>query len=314
MSTGTFWQYFRDVLAWPQAHAPGPMQALLGGKARGLDRASDDALHLRSQFFPALCEPELVPAHGASRGIIRHPKESAEQYRQRVVTAWRWHMLGGKVQGLPEILKFFGFKALRIENMREFSPSRWAEFQVGFGTPASGAEQQEILDNLHSLIWLINEYKPARSFFFRMYNDVFDKRPIVLSVGPKLGDGWLSFFSGVPVEDVGNGGKDTIVSFGVRNAYQAIPYITDALCASFGSTIHLGFLAPYLDSFVVGRSRLGDVYPRNNPFVIGSFFSILWADRATTGVAPRAGAWIETSSTCTVGSKTLSRFPRGSVD
>ncbi|MEG2036524.1 MAG: hypothetical protein RRZ93_00895, partial [Ruthenibacterium sp.] len=55
------------------------------------------------------------------------------------------------------------------------------------------------------------------------------------------------------------------------------------ICGSFGATTHLAFLAPYLDTFRVGRSRLLDVHPRNNPFVIGSLFSILWADRATTG-------------------------------
>lgn len=282
-NTSEFWKYFKDVLAWPCIHAPGPLQAVTKGAALALDSARDDIVYLRHQFFPSLCEPQLVADHGQSRGITRHAKESPEQFRQRVVRAFPWHMLGGKTEGLPEILRFYGYEVGRIENMRDYSPARWAEFQVGFKSPASQEEQQAILDNLPALIWLVNEYKPARSFFFRMYTDVFDKRPIVLSIGPPLGDGWLSFFSGVPVDGVGEQDKDTIVSFGVRYSLQSEAYSKNALCGSFGATTHLGFLAPYLDTFRVGRSRLSDVFPRNNPFIIGSLFSILWADRATTG-------------------------------
>ncbi len=291
---GGMWRYFRDILHWGPIQKPGPLQALTQGTARSMDQTREDMLYLRDQWFPARCEESMVAEHGESRGIIRyvgrHASETPEQYRARVVHAYAWHMLGGKVEGVPQILKLYGFDVAAIENMRQFNPSRWAEFQLGLKAPATQAEQQAILDNLHELIWLVNEYKPARSFFFRLYTDVFDKRPIVLSVGPKLGDGWLSFFSGVPVEDTGNQDKDTIVSFGVRHSLQSEPYSPGDVCGSFGATTWYGFLAPYLDRFVVGRSRLSDLYPRNHGFAMGSLFSILWADRATTGRCWR-GYW-----------------------
>lgn len=277
-----FWKYFRDVLRWPLLHSPGPLQALVKGLAGTLDTTHSDIVYLRQQFFPGQCAPELVTDHGQSRGVTRHTKESPEQFRQRVVKAYPWHLLGGKTLGLPEILKFYGYPTLNIENMRDCNPSRWAEFQIGFKTPLTQAEQQAMLDSLTGLLWLVNEYKPARSFFFRMYTDAYDWRPVVLSHGPQLGEGWLSFFSGVPVEDSGNQDKDTIVSIGMWYRFQAKVYCFADVCATFGTTIHMGLLAPYLDVFTVGRSSLSGVYPRNNPFVIGSLFSILWADRATT--------------------------------
>ncbi len=285
-----FWTYFYEKLRWPLIHEPGPLQMLARGLATQLDSCREDMLTLRKQFIPAQCENPLVAEHGQSRGVVRSPRETDAQFRTRVVHAWGWHNLGGKVLGLPEILKFYGYEVARIENMRDFSPRRWAEFQIGLKSPASQQEQQEMLDGLNTFVWLVNEYKPARSFFFRIYTDVFDRRPIVLSVGPKLGDGWLSFFSGVALPGQDDADKDLIVSFGVRHGVQAKPYLEKELCGSFGNVLHLGFLAPYIDRFIVGRSRLSDVYPRNHGFTVIALFSILWADRATAGRRWR-GRW-----------------------
>lgn len=136
-----FWRYFRDRLAWPLIHAPGPLSGLVRGMALALDSARDDIVYFRRQWFPELCEAGLVPDFGAGRGLVRHPKETAEQFRARVVNAWRWHQLGGRTEGLPEILRFYGFETVRIDNMRQWQPGRWAEFQIGLATPATQAEQ-----------------------------------------------------------------------------------------------------------------------------------------------------------------------------
>lgn len=268
-----FWKYFRDTLAWPLIHAPGPLQAVTQGVALALDNVRDDVVFLRRQWFPALCEPELVADHGASRGLVRHPKETPEQYRARVVNAYRWHMLGGKTEGLPEILKFYGFD-MAIENMRPFAPTRWAEFMVRLNTSPSYVDQLRQIDELSELVWLINEYKPARSFFFRVYNSTYDRRPIVLGVGPKLGSGWLSLWSGVPIGDVGAQDKDSLVSLGVRCAFQgAVPYRRRAWAG-----LHNGMGArgesPLRRGFILGRSRLSQVFPRYGGYVFSQLFSL----------------------------------------
>lgn len=290
-----FWNYFSEKLVWPQAFAPGPLQAVVRGLAHHLDTTREDIASLREQFFPGRCAPDLVANHGTSRGLVRHPRETPDQFRARVVKAYGWHMLGGKTLGLPQILTFYGFDITRIENMRDSNPAHWAEFGIELQTPQYDTGYLDIIATIAELIWLINEYKPARSKLFRIYTDEYDRRPIVLSNGPKLGDGWLSFYSGVNVDVPG--GDDVLVSFGATRRFQAEAYLAGNMAASFGTESVRGSLIPYLDTFTVGRSRLGDVYPRNNPFVIGSLFSILWADRQTTPRRWRgewdARAWLD---------------------
>ena len=79
-----FWKYFRDTLAWPLIHAPGPLQAVTQGVALALDNVRDDFVFLRRQWFPALCEPELVADHGVSRALC------GIQKRRRSSTAPAW--------------------------------------------------------------------------------------------------------------------------------------------------------------------------------------------------------------------------------
>lgn len=152
----------------------------------------------------------------------------------------------------------------------------WATYQLGLPQIATPEEVRRI-------VTICNEMAPVRCRLWRVYTDVFDRRPIVVGDGPKLGDGWLTFYSGTPVPGPDGSEDDVLVSFGVRNAFQSEPYSPGDMCGSFGATTWYGFLAPYLDRFIVGRSRLSDVYPRNHGFAMGSLFSILWADRATTG-------------------------------
>ena len=182
-------------------------------------------MYFRRQWFPELCEADLVPDFGTGRGLVRHPKETAEQFRARVVGAFRWHRLGGKTEGLPEILKFYGFDALTVENLRIFQPSRWAEFQLGLRTPATQAEQDALLADLDTLLWLVNEYKPARSVLARVYTDTYDRVPTVWSGGPISEQGWSngfwSLFSGVTWP--GDGG-DIVVSFGMVRRFLSERY------------------------------------------------------------------------------------------
>lgn len=278
-----FWKYFRDVLAWPLNHAPGPVQALVKGLALTMDGTRDDAVYLRSQFFPGLCAEELVSAHGASRGIVRHPRETADQFRSRVIKAYRWHLLGGKTEGLPEILRFYGFDALAVDNLRRCQPSRWAEFQIGLATPTTQQEQQFLLGQVENLVWLVNEYKPARSMLARLYTDTYNREPTIYSQGPLWSDGFYSQFSGVPVPGL----DDLIVSFGMVylcRAEQADPR------AEFGVESALGMLIPYVDRPMWSRSDWGATYPLNSGFTVGELFSVHWCAKITAS-ASWEGAW-----------------------
>lgn len=278
-----FWKYFHDVLAWPLIHAPGPLSAVAKGAALALDKVRDDVVYFRRQWFPALCEPEFVADHGTSRGLARHPKENAEQFRSRVVNAYRWHMLGGKTEGLPEILRFYGFDALAVDNLRRCQPSRWAEFQIGLTAPTTQQEQQFLLGQLQNLVWLVNEYKPARSMLARLYTDTYNREPTIYSQGPVWSDGFYSQFSGVPVPGL----DDLIVSFGMGylcRAEQADPR------AEFGVESALGMLIPYVDRPMWSRSDWGATYPLNSGFTVGELFSVHWCAKLTTS-ALWEGVW-----------------------
>ena len=255
-----FWKYFRDTLVWPLIHAPGPLSAVAKGAALALDLIRDDVVAFRRQWFPALCEPDFVPAHGKSRGLVRHPKESPEQFQQRVVNAYAWHLLGGKTKGLPEILTLYGFPVHVIENMRDDSPMRWAEFQLGFHF-SDPQEQRYIIDNFNFFVWVINEYKPARSVLFRMYSDTWDMRPAIYSHKYGYSESYYSFYSGVPVP--GGDGEDVIVSFGNVRRTQAEKLMANVFA---GIERTRGALCPHLDRLIYGYSCYSDVPIRNHGF------------------------------------------------
>lgn len=318
-----FWRYFRDILRWPLIHSPGPLSALVQGQAHSLDETRDDIVYFREQWFPEHCEEVLIPGFGTSRGLVRLSfvrrsrgddakrnesvsptlpaqggaraapaggfRESAAQFRSRVVNAWRWHMLGGKVEGLPEILKFYGFESLKIESLRDYQPSRWAEFQIGLKMPSSQKEQETLLNDLDALIWLVNEYKPARSVLARIYTDTYNLNPAVWS-GEKDAHGWSqgfwSRFSGVDYESPDNPG--VVVSFGMAHRFQS--EVWNVTGAGLGIENLTGIIAPYIDRPVWSRSAWSDVFPRNHGFTIGEILSLHWCVR-TTSSYPWRGAW-----------------------
>lgn len=269
-----FWQYFRDILRWPLIHKPGPLAALLRGKAACLDDARDDIVYFRKQWFPEFCENGLVQGFGESRGLVRHPKESAAQFRSRVVNAWAWHQLGGKVEGLPKILKFYGFDIGEIVNMRKYTPTRWAEFQLGLKTPTTQAEQAALLADLDAIIWLVNEYKPARSVLFRIYTDTYNVEPLIWSQG-YWSEGYWSHFSGVEYPDSENpqGPGQIIVSFGMVHRAQTEIFIDGDFLANIWLSQTHAFRIPYLDKFIWSESAWSDLIVRNHGFVIGQLYS-----------------------------------------
>ena len=121
-----------------------------------MDEVRKDILWLREQWNPATCEPWLLAGYGASRGITRTRFDTDESYRKRVVYAYAWHKLGGKISGLEKILAESGFQA-KVTN----SPNSnfWAHFRVSLplGDSFFGTDE-------YSYFWfLVDEFKPARS-------------------------------------------------------------------------------------------------------------------------------------------------------
>lgn len=155
---GLFWNYFKDGLRWPLIQRAGALAALAEGAARTLDQAREDILWLRRQFHPATCEEAFLDRFGQARGLVRRPGESAERWRTRVVLAYAFQRLGGSQSGMPVILDRYGFQGAQFTNLRAENPARWAEFSV-----EATATRQITREELDAAVWLINEYKPARS-------------------------------------------------------------------------------------------------------------------------------------------------------
>jgi hypothetical protein len=145
-----FWEYFRDTLNWPLLKSR-YLQVIVRGLALYMDDITADMRRIRNEYLPE--ESTLLDDFAASRGVKRTPADTDEQYRARVLAAYRWQMMGGKERGLVEILKEYGYPGAQIEYFDD--PERWAEFGVRF--------DEQYGQNLFGLIPLINEYKPARS-------------------------------------------------------------------------------------------------------------------------------------------------------
>jgi P2-related tail formation protein len=184
----------------------------------------------------------------------------------------QWQRLRGTPAAMHTAFGWIG-QTLTIE---EEQGAHWATYQLGLPQIATEEEVRRVLH-------LARLSQPARCRLWRIYTDVFDRRPIVVSEGPVLGDGWLSYYSGVPVDgSIEDGTEGALVSFGVRAALQSERYADDDAIGVFCSLYRIGTQALYIDRFIVGLSQLSNVYPPVGGFVIGEVISRLWADIATT--------------------------------
>ncbi|MCH5277462.1 MAG: hypothetical protein J1E80_06455 [Desulfovibrionaceae bacterium] len=188
-----FWQYFHEKLNWPHIFQPGPVSALVKGLALSMDDVREDILWLRRQFSPATADAELIGRYGASRGIARHAFDSDDSYRLRVVNAFAWHKLGGKVRGLERI---FTENRLPAAILPASSLDLWAHFRVRLDVSNAVFD----MDAAALAFWLANEYKPARSKLETLWTT--DKTPLdrAIAVGLRT---WTTsgcrFWFSVPV-------------------------------------------------------------------------------------------------------------------
>lgn len=226
----------------------------------------------------ALSEAELELLAWQLHVDFREAASTREQLAAMVRSAIPWHRIKGTPASIKQALALFGYSGIRIEE--DGTGDYWATWQLGLPEIADEATVRHIVS-------ICNEMQPARCRLWRIYTDVFDRRPIVPDVGPVLDDGWLDFYSGASVE-TGGETDSVLVSFGATRRFLSEAY--GDIAGSFGTTIRRAFLIPYLDRFVLDRSRLDEVYPRNHGFASACLYSLLWAERATTGRRWR-GEW-----------------------
>lgn len=154
-----FWKYFTKDLKFIPFLKEGNTQLVGKGAASHLDETRDRILWLREQFIPLLCDEGMLPYFAESRGIVKAPSETQEQYYQRIRYAYAWFVLGGRETGVDISLRnYFGYESVGVYNLRQDDEDRWAEFDVMIGD-VSG----EQLNYVNETIWAINEIKPARS-------------------------------------------------------------------------------------------------------------------------------------------------------
>lgn len=156
----SIWKYFRDELRFPLIQDVGPLAQLAQGGANLLDEVRELVYWLRRQMNPETCEDAYVNNHARSRAIQRGPQESWQSYRARVTYAVAFHWLAGKHNGIPQILELMGYPGAELINWRENNPEKWAEIWCEL-LPDSGLENFD--PSYEELVWLLNEYKPARS-------------------------------------------------------------------------------------------------------------------------------------------------------
>ena len=223
----------------------------------------------------SLAELELLAwqMHVDFRDVATTREQLAEMVRQSIP----WHRIKGTPASVRKALALFGYSATIEPN----GPGRWwATYQLGLPDLVS-------LDDVRRIVSVCKEMAPARCRLWRVYAG-FDRRPIVLTKGPALSSGWLTYYSGthVPVGD-----DDVMVSFGSRRGLQAEQAYPGDQAASMQTSLHFGSLCPYIDRFILGRSRLtSDQQPRNHSFVVGQLASLMWASPQTTSNA-WGGPW-----------------------
>ena len=129
----------------------------------------------------ALSEAELELLAWQLHVDFREAAATREQLAAMVRSAIPWHRIKGTPASIKQALALFGYSGIRIEE--DGTGDHWATWQLGLPEIADEATVRHIVS-------ICNEMQPARCRLWRIYTDVFDRRPIVPDVGPVLDDGY----------------------------------------------------------------------------------------------------------------------------
>lgn len=207
---------------------------------------------------------------------FREAAATVDELAAMTINAIPWHRIKGTPASIKRALALFGITAILEE---DGVGEDWATYQLG----VTGAPNLEAVRKAYQVA---TEMAPARCRLFRIYNEQYDFRPIHFTDGPPLGDGWLSFYSGVLIPGIGDGDNPPLVSFGAMLSLAGEPMGSRIWYGGIGS---LQLAGMYEDCFIVGASCLSDVFPVNHSFVVSQLISWQNADRVTTSHAWRGG-------------------------
>lgn len=200
---------------------------------------------------------------------FREVAGTVDELAAMTINSIPWHRIKGTPASIKAALALFGIAATIEE---DGTGEDWATYQLG----VTGAPNMETVRKVYQVA---TEMAPARCRLFRMYNEAYDFRPLYFSDGPPIGDGWLSFYSGVTVPGIGEGDDQPLVSFGSSLSLYGDPPGSQVWCGGIGSVRQAGM---YEDCFIIGVSRLSDVFPVAHSFVVSQLISWQNADRVTT--------------------------------
>lgn len=134
---------------------------------------------------------------------FRDAAKTNGKLRAFVLNSIPWHRIKGTPKSLLDALALYGIDA---ELEEDGTGDQWASYQIHLKDDADA-------DEVRTAAIIAREMQPARCRLYRVWNDFWDTRPIKTSDGPRLSEGWLSFYSGTVV------GKDDdmLAAVGIRS-------------------------------------------------------------------------------------------------
>ena len=101
---------------------------------RRFDEVKEDILRARDEGMVATCSQEMLPVHGADRGLTRYEGEDLENFRSRIAMYDELCKLGGTNEGVLLAVKTLGYPSPALVRANEWVPDsgedRWAEFYI----------------------------------------------------------------------------------------------------------------------------------------------------------------------------------------
>ena len=137
---------------------------------------------------------------------FRETADTDELLRARVLGSIPWHRIKGTPKALLDALALYGIEA-EIEEDGE--GSHWASYQLRL-------RNVETMDGVRKAALIAQEMQPARCLLYRVWDEFWDVRPIRASDGPRLSEGWLSYYSGAPIAYENRNGEDVVAAVGGR--------------------------------------------------------------------------------------------------
>lgn len=134
---------------------------------------------------------------------FRDAAKTNSQLRAFVLNSIPWHRIKGTPKSLLDALALYGIDA---ELEEDGTGDQWASYQIHLKDDADA-------DEVRTAAIIAREMQPARCKLYRVWNDFWDTRPIKTSDGPRLSEGWLSFYSGTAVDK----NDDMLAAVGIRS-------------------------------------------------------------------------------------------------